>query len=484
MQLAIIGKISSSKSTLVNAILGKTEVVRTGKMEETYNVSWIKYGKEDEDIDVVFKNGHHEKVAHSQWANWASRQGENKLRDQVKYISVSYPHELLKKINIIDTPGLSAESQIDSLNTISFLSEVRPDAVLILFSKSIDEASLSVLNDFQQSEVAAKFSLTPLNAIGILAKADTIWAANKADTNVIEEGNRTVKSYYYDFPQLSNSLFSIYPLSALIGLASSALSEDQIITLKELSMLDNTTFSKMLHSSVFFKKNYPNVNVSVEQREKLYRELGGYGIYEAVRHIQNTPDWSRESLVQTLKECSGLDTFLKVLFSHFGERSSLIKSQNSIKRVIDACEKYHYRNETINEIQEKIISLLLSISEYEEWDNLSKIYSGEMTSEIPNALDTYKRICGEYGSSLCERLDLPSNTSKEVLHQRIESQIRYWTRKYNIEHQRFPKEINVFRMIIKSYRMLLEKANSMLDKERDAKMALSRVNDFFYGPIV
>ena len=30
MQLAIVGRISSSKSTLVNAILGKPEVVRTG----------------------------------------------------------------------------------------------------------------------------------------------------------------------------------------------------------------------------------------------------------------------------------------------------------------------------------------------------------------------------------------------------------------------------------------------------------------------
>ena len=42
MQLAIIGKISSSKSTLVNAVLGKEEVVRTGQMEETFNVSWLK----------------------------------------------------------------------------------------------------------------------------------------------------------------------------------------------------------------------------------------------------------------------------------------------------------------------------------------------------------------------------------------------------------------------------------------------------------
>ena len=38
MQLAIVGKISSSKSTLINAILGKEEVMSTAQMEVTYNV--------------------------------------------------------------------------------------------------------------------------------------------------------------------------------------------------------------------------------------------------------------------------------------------------------------------------------------------------------------------------------------------------------------------------------------------------------------
>ena len=44
MQLAIVGKISSSKSTLVNASVGKEEVMSTGQMEVTYKVGWLKYG--------------------------------------------------------------------------------------------------------------------------------------------------------------------------------------------------------------------------------------------------------------------------------------------------------------------------------------------------------------------------------------------------------------------------------------------------------
>lgn len=56
MQLAIIGKISSSKSTLVNAILGKDELMSTGQKEVTYNVGWLKYGKSDSDIIIHYKD--------------------------------------------------------------------------------------------------------------------------------------------------------------------------------------------------------------------------------------------------------------------------------------------------------------------------------------------------------------------------------------------------------------------------------------------
>ena len=57
MQLAIIGKISSSKSTLVNAILGKDELLPTGRKEVTFNVCWLKYGDPRADVIIHHKDG-------------------------------------------------------------------------------------------------------------------------------------------------------------------------------------------------------------------------------------------------------------------------------------------------------------------------------------------------------------------------------------------------------------------------------------------
>ena len=74
IEVAIIGKISSSKSTLVNALLGEAEVVRTGQMEETFNVSWIKYGDSNGDIKVFFKDGSMKIVPRRDWKKWTSHQ--------------------------------------------------------------------------------------------------------------------------------------------------------------------------------------------------------------------------------------------------------------------------------------------------------------------------------------------------------------------------------------------------------------------------
>ena len=139
MQLAIIGKISSSKSTLVNAILGKEEVVKTGQMEETFNVSWLKYGDSNSNINVFFKNGDIKSVPRSDWAKWTSHQEKNVLKEQVKFIEVFYNHEILKRVNIIDTPGLLDRPVLEmndiELNALIALEHLA-DAILFIFDAS------------------------------------------------------------------------------------------------------------------------------------------------------------------------------------------------------------------------------------------------------------------------------------------------------------------------------------------------------------
>lgn len=185
MQLAIIGKISSSKSTLVNAILRKDSVMATGQMEVTYNVGWLKYGMPESDIIIHHKDGSPDSYRKPEdFLRWTvESDGRKELLDNVSYIEMFDDAEILREINIIDTPGLDAIRGQDSQNTLDFLKHVRPDAVIMLFTNSIAENTLEVVQDFNQGG-----NFNPLNAIGVLSKIDVLWmedAAHKDRKSVV-----------------------------------------------------------------------------------------------------------------------------------------------------------------------------------------------------------------------------------------------------------------------------------------------------------
>lgn len=95
MQLAIIGKISSSKSTLVNAILGKEEIMATGQKEVTYNVGWLKYGKPNSDIIIHHKDGTPNTIkSQEEFSKWSTESDNNEINN-ISYIEIFDDAEIL-----------------------------------------------------------------------------------------------------------------------------------------------------------------------------------------------------------------------------------------------------------------------------------------------------------------------------------------------------------------------------------------------------
>ena len=482
MQLAIIGKISSSKSTLVNALLGEAEVVRTGQMEETFNVSWLKYGDSESDIKVVFKNGEVKSVPRNDWVKWTSHQEKNSLKEQVKYIEVFYKHEILKEINIIDTPGLDALSQIDSKNTIAFLKEVHPDAVVMLFTKSIAESTLSVLQDFQSVGVG-NFNLSALNAIGVLSKVDTIWSAMDADKDAIEIGNRVIKNTLYDkYPEVRKSLFSILPVSSLMGLAASIIDEKDYISLKLLSRVDDATMLEMLSSPDFFFDETYSVCVESVERRRLYDKFGLYGIYLLITTIQRNKDASVLFLADVLREKSGFAKLFLTIQSHFGSRSILIKTQNILHRILheiniskQSCTGDKYK--AISSVENLIVSALLSLHEYQEWEYLSKYYDGKLDISQEEA-DEFTSICGERGFSASERLRCNKLNTPNQLIEIATQRALYWQKQYNIYSVIEPDIASFYKMLISSYNILLIEIKNAISEFEKAKETLQRTSSF------
>lgn len=482
MQLAIIGKISSSKSTLVNAILGQAEVVRTGQMEETFNVSWLKYGNSDSDINVVFKDGKVSSVPRAQWAQWASHQEKNVLKEQVKYIEVFYEHEILKDINIIDTPGLDALSQIDSKNTILFLKEVHPDAVVMLFTKSIAESTLSVLQDFQNVG-AGDFNLSAMNAIGVLSKADTIWSAMEPDKDILSIGNRVIKTTLYDkYPEVRKSLFSILPVSSLIGLSSSTINDKDYTSLKTLCSVNDSILFEMLSSPDFFFDEEYSVDVNSAERQRLYNKFGLYGIYILIESLRRNEDAGVVFLSDILKDKSGFGKFLLTVQSHFGKRSTLIKSQSILQRLLNEsnrAKQFHAGEQysAIAQAENLIVTALLSLHEYKEWEYLSKYYDGKLDLTSEEA-DEFVALCGERGYSASERLRCDDPKTPSQLIDIATRRALYWQKQYNIFSVIEPEKADFYKLLISSYNLLLIDIQKAVGEYTSAKEIIEQTTAF------
>lgn len=486
MQLAIVGRISSSKSTLVNAILGKPEVVRTGHEAETFNVSWLKYGDDDAPIIVYFKDGNTQKVDRCDWNDWASHKGEESLKNEVKYIEVTSSYDMLKYINIIDTPGLDATSQVDSENTIKFLKTVHPDAVVLLFSKSLSEDSLRLIQELQNPEFGVSFSINPMNALGLLSKMDMNWKI--IDNNdALQTSASAIQRTLSNRSDVSKSLFRILPISALMGVASFCISEEDVLDFKELaSVSDLKSFTKLFISVDFFIKPHEFVSISIERRKDLILKYGLYGIFVCVKALQQNRDISVQELSQLLKDKSGFSAFINLLMSHFGDRASLIKAQHGVIEILSACEKDKQyantveRQELLSKICARVLSIETELHELKEWSLLLSIYEGKI-SVNDEFMQEFLLICGENGHAAVNKLNVEPDANVEDMINVAEEKYQYWRAKYNSTRNISVKRALPYEIISKSYELLGVHIREQHEIYEKAIREILLYNHYIYG---
>ena len=484
MQLAIVGRISSSKSTLVNAILKKPEFVTTGHEAETYNVSWLKYGKEDSPIILHFKNGSIQEVPRNFWKDWSSHSGNELLKNDVKYIEVFSNNEILKHINIIDTPGLDATSRIDSENTINFLQSVQPDAVILLFTESLSNDSLKLIQEFQNSANNGLFSLNPMNALGLLSKADMKW--EMINEGVIEHTHSMIKNTLLKHSDVRKALFQVLPISALMGVASFCITEEDLNDFIHLTNIERKHLVKLFIDANYFTKDLDYISIDSHRREQLLLKYGLYGIFICIKEIQRNNNVSIEHISKTLQEKSGYSAFIKILKSHFVDRASLIKIQRSMMTLIKACnlDKQYADNpekqNQIKQIHRRVMSIENDLHELAEWRLLLSIYE-EKCDIKENFMQEIFHICGEYGHAAINKLDVNEETSISEMINISYERSNFWHAMYNVKKISTPAKAEPYAIVYKSYKLLYERLKEQHLEFDKALSAINIYNNFIYG---
>ena len=127
--VVVLGEFKRGKSTFINALLQK-ELLPTDVLPETATINALMYN-DTPTVQVVMNDGREDKGEATQeyLQKFSARQEEN-LANNVKYIKIGYPSDILKnKLVIVDTPGVDDINESRSEVTYRFI----PKANAVIF---------------------------------------------------------------------------------------------------------------------------------------------------------------------------------------------------------------------------------------------------------------------------------------------------------------------------------------------------------------
>jgi len=444
MRVAIVGKIKVGKSTIMNALL-EERVVETGAVETTFNVNWLCYGSQ-RSLTVHYKDTSHlpEPMSYEKLADLTKRSEDPKVLAylrSIKYIQVSYPNNILRSFDLIDTPGLESIYKDDAQNTLDFIMQygkelttvtqeeaANADAVLYLFSKGLSEMDDSTLKEFQGDVVGRA---RPFNAIGVLTKVDANWKAYDDPVQGVQEITRRLAGSQ----QVRKLFYTILPVAGLLGFGAKTMTAEEFQTLLQVAELPSEQFKRLSHAEDRFTRERPDVTISAARREQLAKRLGMYGINLAYKIVNEKGIREQQDVALALYEHSGLLQLRQLILSHFGNRAYLIKLSKVLDQLalafIDIRQHVHTADKAlVSDIAGKFQMIRLQEHAFQEIKVLGSYYEGKLAF-MKHEGEELLQITGEHGSTYHDLLSMPINATRAELKWAAETRLCYWKEKSN-----------------------------------------------------
>lgn len=155
--LVVLGDFKRGKSTIINAILGKS-IAPVNVAPETFTINSISYS-ETPKAEAVLKNGQRISLTADDLVREKLEKLMRAFPDTLEYIDIRDDAELLKEIRIVDTPGLSDLDCLDK-QVQDYL--VNADAVIYIAS------ALSPFSESEQFFLASHIRPLSFNKLYVL----------------------------------------------------------------------------------------------------------------------------------------------------------------------------------------------------------------------------------------------------------------------------------------------------------------------------
>jgi hypothetical protein len=417
LRVAIAGKVKAGKSTLLNALVGQ-QLAPTDAGECTRIVTWYRDGvtyhvtlfpNEGLPVEVPFdRNGHSLRV------DLQGRRPEDAQR-----LVVDWPSASLKDMTLIDTPGIASVSTDIAARAQAFLvGEDEPsasDAVLYLM-RHLHTTDVSFLEAFRDQQAA---QTTPINAIGLLSRADEI-GVGKIEAMATAE---RIAARYRSHPEVSRLCQTVLPVSALLAQAGVTLRQDQFASLASITSTPVEHEAALVLSTDRFRAGVGGIGLTPETREELLRDFGLFGIRISLALIRKGTATSAPKLASILVQLSGLPRLRAVLDSRFAARRDVLKARAALLALGSIVRDGEV--EDAKSLAAELERIEAGAHEFAEIALLNALHTRAVVLPEDARADA-ERLLGADGADLHSRVGVAVDAPQETVEARLNEALGQW----------------------------------------------------------
>lgn len=338
LRLAIAGRVKAGKSTLLNALVGE-RLAPTDAGECTRVVTWYREGT-GYAVRGVLAGGAVVELPFDRGPGALQIDLGGRTAADFDRIEVEWPSSALRRVTLIDTPGLASIDDSASARTERFLgvhagAPSGADAVIYLM-RHLHRRDAEFLDAFKGRPLS---EVSPVNAVAVLSRADEVGACR---IDAIDSARRIAARYQHD-ERVRTLCGEVVAVAGLLAETGLTLREDEVAALRSLAALPPERLDDLLLSVERFVRGEAG-GVAPGTREHLLARLGLFGVRLSLDLLGRQHDLSAPDLARALVDASGLAGLRQVIEERFVPRAAALQARSALAVLASVARRLEERD--------------------------------------------------------------------------------------------------------------------------------------------